>query len=105
MKKTICIQEGSKMTDHITAYLFVPVLILLCVIILPQAKAEQGITNNKIIIGGVMDLQDRSKALGQGMKTGILAAIRGQKIKGKEIEYITLNDSYNPEKTIAATNE
>lgn len=108
MKRTEYNSKGNVLARQkfsITGYILVLVLILLCVISIPQAQAEPGITNNKIIIGGVMDLQDRSKALGQGMKTGIMAAIRGEKVKGKEIEYITLNDSYNPEKTIAATNQ
>jgi len=93
------------MSPGSTGHFFVTLLLLLCVINIPVARAEPGITNNKIIIGGVMDLEDRSKALGQGMKTGVLAAIRGEKIKGRSIEYITLNDSYNPTKTIEATNE
>lgn len=67
--------------------------------------AVPGVTKNTITIGGVMDLEGRSKALGTGMRKGIVAAIRGQKVKGKTIKYITLNDSYNPEKSISATNE
>jgi len=70
-----------------------------------SVHAVPGISKNTITIGGVMDLEGRSKALGTGMRTGIVAAIRGQKVKGKTIKYITLNDSYNPEKSISATNE
>ncbi|MGD2171787.1 MAG: ABC transporter substrate-binding protein [Gammaproteobacteria bacterium] len=69
------------------------------------ARAEVGVTKDKIIIGGVMDLEGRSRGLGQGMKDGIMAAFAGKRIKGRTIEYVTLNDSYNPEKTIAATKE
>ena len=32
-----------------------------------NASAEIGVTNDKIIIGGVMDLEGRSRGLGQGM--------------------------------------
>lgn len=67
--------------------------------------AETGITKDKILIGGVMDLEGRSRALGQGMKAGILAALSGKRVKGRSFEYVTLNDSYNPTKTKAATEE
>ena len=67
------------------------------------AVAETGITNTKIVIGGVMDLDGRSRALGQGMKEGVLAALKGKKVKGRAFEYVTLNDSYNPTKTKSAT--
>ena len=70
-----------------------------------NAVAETGVTKNKILIGGVMDLEGRSRALGQGMKEGILAALSGKRVKGRSFEYITLNDSYNPSKTKAATEE
>lgn len=69
------------------------------------AIAEIGVTSNKIIIGGVMDLEGRSRGLGLGMREGIRAALKGQQVKGRDIEYITLNDSYNPKKTVAATQE
>jgi len=69
------------------------------------AVAETGVTSNKIVIGGVMDLKGRSRGLGQGMKDGIMAALRGQQVKGRSVEYITLNDSYNPTKTVLATQE
>ncbi len=69
------------------------------------AIAEIGVTNDKIIIGGVMDLEGRSRGLGQGMREGIVAALSGQKVKGRSIEYVTLNDSYTPSKTIAATQD
>lgn len=70
-----------------------------------SAQAEVGVTNDKIVIGGVMDLEGRSRGLGQGMKDGIMAALAGKRIKGRTIEYVTLNDSYNPDKTIAATRQ
>ncbi len=67
--------------------------------------AEDGITSNTIKIGGVLDLEGRSKGLGQNIKKGIDAAFDGVKIKDRSIEYVTLNDSYTPEKTIQSTNE
>lgn len=70
-----------------------------------NAIAETGVTRDKIVIGGVMDLEGSSQALGQGMRRGISAALSGKRVKGRSIEYITLNDSYNPTKTRAATEE
>jgi branched-chain amino acid transport system substrate-binding protein len=70
-----------------------------------NAFAETGITSNKIVIGGVMDLEGHSRGLGQGMKDGIMAALAGKKVKGRRFEYITLNDSYNPTKTKVATQD
>jgi ABC-type branched-subunit amino acid transport system substrate-binding protein len=66
--------------------------------------AQQGVTDRLIRIGGVMDLEGRSRGLGLGMKAGIEAAIRNQRVKGRRIEFVTLNDSYTPSKTIKATN-
>jgi ABC-type branched-subunit amino acid transport system substrate-binding protein len=66
--------------------------------------AQQGVTDRLIRIGGVMDLEGRSRGLGLGMKAGIDAALRNQRVKGRRVEFVTLNDSYTPTKTIAATN-
>jgi ABC-type branched-subunit amino acid transport system substrate-binding protein len=66
--------------------------------------AQQGVTDRLIRIGGVMDLEGRSRGLGLGMKAGIQAALRNQRVKGRRVEFVTLNDSYTPTKTIEATN-
>jgi len=66
--------------------------------------AQQGVSDRLIRIGGVMDLEGRSRGLGLGMKAGIDAAIRNQRIDGRRIEFVTMNDSYTPTKTIEATN-
>lgn len=67
------------------------------------AWAQQGVTDRLIRIGGVMDLEGRSRGLGLGMKAGIEAAIRNQRVGGRRVEFVTLNDSYTPSKTIEAT--
>ena len=67
------------------------------------AAIEKGVSDDTIRIGGVMDLEGRSRGLGQGMRTGISAALRGQTVQGRAVEYVTLNDSYTPEKTVEAT--
>ncbi len=65
--------------------------------------AETGVSDTSIRIGSVMDLNGRSKGLGQGMKAGIEAALKGQTIQRKTIEYLTANDSYTPTKTVTET--
>jgi hypothetical protein len=67
------------------------------------ARAEIGVTDDVIRVGGVMDLEGDSRGLGLGMKAGIEAAFRGQRVKGRQIELVTMNDSYTPSKTVEAT--
>ena len=50
-----------------------------------SALAEIGITSNKIVIGGVMDLEGHSRGLGQGMRDGIMAALDGKQVKGRRV--------------------
>lgn len=71
----------------------------------PIAAADTGVTPSKIRIGGVMDLEGRSRGLGQGMRAGILAAVEQADINGRTIEYLTLDDSYTPAKTIESTKQ
>ena len=79
--------------------------IVLAAIFLPGRPgwAQQGVTDRVVRVGGVMDLEGRSRGLGLGMKAGIEAAIRNQRVKGRRVEFVTLNDSYTPSKTIQAT--
>ena len=63
---------------------------------------EKGVTTDSVRIGGVMDLEGRSRGLGQNMKRGIEAALRGADINGRRIEFLVLNDSYTPAKTVSA---
>ena len=67
------------------------------------ALAEQGVTNQVIRTGGVMDLEGRSRGLGLGMRAGIEAAFKNELPHGRRLEFITLNDSYTPTKTVEAT--
>lgn len=106
MRKIMTISKSIlKVSSHTKHLLYSVAIVTICTSALTSANAEPGITNNKIIIGGVMDLEGRSKALGQGMKTGILAAIKGETVKGKSFTYTTVNDSYNPDKTSKATTD
>ena len=49
--------------------------------------AEDGVTDNEIMIGGVMDLEGRSSGLGLGMKAGIEAALEGQTVAGRKVRF------------------
>jgi len=80
---------------------------LYCLLIIAAnpSSAQEGVTDKTIRIGGVMDLEGASSGLGQGMKAGIEAAFKGEKVQDREIEFLTLNDSYRPEKTIDAVKQ
>ena len=71
------------------------------------AFAEDGVSDGKIVFGQVAALQGPARALGQGMRQGILAAFdaanRGGGISGRKLELKSLDDGYEPEKTVEAT--
>jgi branched-chain amino acid transport system substrate-binding protein len=71
------------------------------------ALAEDGVTPGKIVFGQVAALDGPAKDLGQGMRQGILAAFeetnRGGGISGRKLELKSLDDGYEPEKTVEAT--
>jgi ABC-type branched-subunit amino acid transport system substrate-binding protein len=71
------------------------------------ALAEDGVSDNKIVFGQVAALTGPAQDLGQGMRQGILAAFddanRHGGISGRTLELKSLDDGYEPEKTIEAT--
>ncbi len=89
----------------LTAKIRLLFLIIISSTVLSPLYAEEGISDHVIRIGGVLDLEGYSKGLGINMKAGINAAFKDEKVKNRRIEYITINDSYNPEKTVKATNK
>ncbi len=70
------------------------------------ALAEDGVTDAKIVFGQVAALEGAAADLGQGMRQGILAAFRDANrrggISGRILELKSLDDGYEPEKTIEA---
>ena len=82
-------------------------LVLAICIVGGTAFAEDGVSDGKIVFGQVAALQGPAQALGQGMRQGILAAFeaanRGGGIFGRTLELKSLDDGYEPEKTIEAT--
>lgn len=67
--------------------------------------AEEGVTEETIRIGGVLALKGNSKGLGSKMRAGIDAAFKDVIVKNRRIEYIVLDDSYVPKKTLQATRQ
>src|SRR6478672_10551992 len=70
-------------------------------------RAEDGVFKDKILFGQVAALNGPAQALGQGMHEGLLAAFeeanRAGGINGRKLELKSIDDSYEPEKTIVAT--
>jgi ABC-type branched-subunit amino acid transport system substrate-binding protein len=71
--------------------------------------AEDGVSKDSIVFGQVAALNGPAQALGQGMREGILAAFeeanRTGGVNGRKLELKSIDDSYEPEKTIEATNK
>jgi len=71
-------------------------------------RAEDGVFKERILFGQVAALNGPAQALGQGMREGILAAFeeanRAGGINGRKLELKSIDDGYEPEKTIVATN-
>jgi branched-chain amino acid transport system substrate-binding protein len=71
------------------------------------ALAEDGVSDQKILFGQVAALTGPAQDLGQGMRQGIFAAFdeanRKGGIAGRILELKSLDDGYEPEKTIGAT--
>ena len=71
------------------------------------ASAEDGVAKDKILFGQVAALSGPAQALGQGMREGILAAFeeanRAGGVNGRKLELKSVDDGYEPEKTIEAT--
>jgi branched-chain amino acid transport system substrate-binding protein len=74
---------------------------------IPEALAENGVFPDKIVFGQAAALEGPAQALGQGMREGVLAAFgevnRAGGINGRKLELKSLDDGYEPEKTIEAT--
>lgn len=73
------------------------------------AFAEDGVSSSKIVFGQVAALTGPAQDLGQGMRQGILAAFddanRQGGVSGRTLELKSIDDGYEPEKTVAATKQ
>ncbi|MBL8260504.1 MAG: ABC transporter substrate-binding protein [Candidatus Competibacteraceae bacterium] len=61
---------------------------------------EQGITEKTIRIGANLPLEGDRKVNGLALKRGIEAALANQHVRGLQIEYVALNDFYDPAKSV-----
>src|SRR6266478_1438852 len=70
------------------------------------ARAEDGVTQDRILFGQVAALEGPAQALGRGMREGLLAAFaeanRAGGIAGRQLELKSVDDRYEPEKMIEA---
>ena len=71
------------------------------------ALAEDGVSDKTIVFGQVAALTGPAQDLGQGMRQGILAAFddanRRGGVAGRKLELNSVDDGYEPEKTVEAT--
>jgi ABC-type branched-subunit amino acid transport system substrate-binding protein len=73
------------------------------------ARAEDGVSADKIVFGQAAALDGPTAALGQGMKAGINAAFaeanKAGGVKGRKLELKSVDDGYEPTKSIEAVNK
>ena len=90
--------------DHRSLILFVSVIAF--AVAGTSARAEDGVTKDRIVFGQVAALEGPAQALGQGMRQGLLAAFaevnRAGGVAGRQLELKSADDSYEPQKTIEA---
>ncbi len=71
------------------------------------ASAEPGVTEDKIVFGQAAALVGPAGALGRDVRAGILAAFaevnRNGGVKGRTLELVSRDDSYEPTKSVDAT--
>ena len=75
-------------------------------VLVPVARAENGVSADKIVLGQAAALEGPAEALGQGMREGMLAAFaevnKAGGVKGHQIELIAVDDGYEPNRSIEA---
>jgi branched-chain amino acid transport system substrate-binding protein len=101
-----CIPERiSMMINRLYCFLLMSPLVF--AISCAAALAEDGVFGDKIVFGQIATLDGPAQALGRGLQEGILAAFdevnRAGGIKGRQLELKSVDDGYEPERTIAAT--
>lgn len=77
-------------------------LACLLVLVATPVVADAGVSTAEIRLGTVLDLEGRSKSLGQNMLQGMQAALQDKTVGKHKLVLLSKNDSYTPEKTVAA---
>jgi branched-chain amino acid transport system substrate-binding protein len=71
------------------------------------AFSQSGVSKDKIVFGQVAAFEGAAQALGQGMREGIVAAFeeanRAGGVAGRKLALKSVDDGYEPERTIVAT--
>jgi branched-chain amino acid transport system substrate-binding protein len=72
-----------------------------------MARAENGVSADKIVFGQAAPLEGPAAALGRGMRDGLLAAFAEANstggVKGHKLELVAVDDGYEPNKSIEVT--
>ncbi len=80
---------------------------LLLVALSTAARAEPGVFADKIVFGQSAAFKGPARALGLGMRQGILAAFHEANARGgvnkRKLELVSYNDGYEPNKAINNT--
>lgn len=75
----------------------------------PAVAADPGVSADKILFGQAAALEGPAAALGQGMHLGLEAAFaeanKAGGVKGRKLELKSVNDGYEPTKSIAAVKQ
>jgi ABC-type branched-subunit amino acid transport system substrate-binding protein len=97
---TLHARSAAFVTKSFTAF-------LLALASLVPAGAEDGLTSDTIVFGQAAVLEGPASALGIGMRTGLNAAFeeanRSGGVHGRKLKLISVDDGYEPDKSIAAT--
>lgn len=78
-------------------------------VLVAPAMAEDGVSDDKILFGQAAALEGPAAALGTGMKLGLEAAFAEANsnggVHGRQIELISYDDGYEPDRSIAQVNK
>ena len=73
---------------------------------IPWSRAEEaGVTDKTIRIGATIPLVGDYNVYGLSMKQGMDAALAGQIVQKRAIEFVAINDFYDPPKAVEAANK
>lgn len=79
------------------------------VLALSPANADPGVSSDKIVFGQAAALEGPAAALGQDMRTGIMAAFeeanKAGGVNGRKLQLIAKDDGYEPNKSIEVTKQ
>ncbi|MCP5158469.1 MAG: ABC transporter substrate-binding protein [Gammaproteobacteria bacterium] len=80
-------------------------LLILCVTTSWSQAETPGVTDNAIRIGATFPLEGDFKVYGQAMKRGMDAALANQTVQKHRIQFIAINDFYNPTEAVKAAKQ